>query len=79
MLLRIWPSLTVLLLALTMGLAWAHLASSRAVVRGRATKASRDPTRKGGGDFHSTYSMLTYHSRTLEGSAAYVATELRGR
>jgi hypothetical protein len=44
-----------------------------------ATNATRDPTLAGGGVFHSTDSMLTYHSGALSGLAASTATASRGR
>src|SRR5262249_42729940 len=45
----------------------------------RATKATRDPTARGGGVSHSTRSMFSYQAVALSGSAAYPATASRGR
>src|SRR5690242_1546841 len=39
----------------------------------------REPTRSGGGVFHSALRILTYHTGALSGSAANAATTCRGR
>src|SRR5207249_8821768 len=47
--------------------------------RNRATNATAEPIRNGGTVFHSTDSMLAYHSGAFDGSAAYAATSATGR
>ena len=47
--------------------------------RNLATNSTCEPTCSGGGVFHSTESMLTYHSGAFTGSAAYEETTVGGR
>jgi hypothetical protein len=47
--------------------------------RKRATKATRDPRASGGGVFHSTDLMFTYHFGALSGSRANAATSAGGQ
>src|SRR5262245_59155438 len=47
---------------------------ARRLPRKCATKATRDPTASGGGVFHSTDLMFTYHLGALSGSRANAAT-----
>src|SRR5215831_88067 len=44
-----------------------------------ATNARREPRATGGGVFHSTALMFTYHAGALDGSPAYAATWSGGR